>query len=67
MRDTTKIKAIAEEALADLESVAPNSIESTKANLREIVSIAKKMDARTGTSDPSAKGVKDFQHTTKAG
>lgn len=55
MRDTTKIRAIAEEALADLDQGGAGSIESTKANLREIVSVAKRMDARTGTSDPSTK------------
>lgn len=56
MRDTTKIKAIAEEALADIEAgnTGDNS-ESTKANLREIIATAKKMDARTGTSDPSSR------------
>lgn len=62
MRDTTKIKAIADEGLADLEAVKDgnvvdlrNAIESVKGNLREIGATAKRMDARTGTSDPSAK------------
>lgn len=62
MRDTTKIKAIADEGLADLEAVKDgnvvdlrNAIESVKGNLREIGATAKRMDARTGTSDPSTK------------
>lgn len=61
MRDTTKIKAIAEEALADINAAkTPNGIDnatvvSVEGNLREIAALAKKMDARTGTSDPSTK------------
>lgn len=61
MRDTTKIKAIAEEALADIaQAKTPQGIDnatvvSVEGNLREIASLAKKMDARTGTSDPSTK------------
>lgn len=62
MRDTTKIMAIATEALADIEAVKDGNVadlrevtESVKGNLREIVSTAKRMDARTGTVDPSVK------------
>jgi len=62
MRDTTKIKAIADEALADIEAVKDGNVsdlrdvlESVKGNLREIGATAKRMDARTGTSDPSTK------------
>lgn len=63
MRDTTKIKAVAEEALADIEAASRGPqggingdvVDGLKGNLREIAAIAKKMDARTGTIDPSAK------------
>ena len=54
MRDTTKIKAVAQETLADIQAGTDTS-ESIVANLKEIVNIATKMDARTGTSDPSVK------------
>jgi hypothetical protein len=62
MRDTTKIMATAQEGLADLEAAKDGNVvqlreatEAVKSNLREIVSIARRMDARTGTVDPSAK------------
>lgn len=59
MRDTTKIKAVAEEALADIDAaqgkLTAEVVESVRGNLKEIASIAKRMDARTGTVDPSAK------------
>lgn len=56
MRDTTKIMAIAQEALADIEqgNVGAGAT-ATKESLKEIIGIAKRMDARTGTSDPSVK------------
>jgi hypothetical protein len=57
MRDTTKIKAIAEEILNDWEDVL-GSVEmpaEIAINLKEIVAIAERMDARTGTVDPSRK------------
>ena len=60
MRDTTKIKAIAGEALADLSAATQlgQVSESLTSNLKEIINIATRMDARTGTSDPSAKAGK---------
>lgn len=57
MRDTTKIKAVAQETLADI-AAGTDTHESIIANLKEIVNIATKMDARTGTIDPSAKAGK---------
>ena len=56
MRDTTRIKACAEEALADLARIDTTSlveVDSVKSNLQEIIRTATKMDARTGTIDPS--------------
>lgn len=56
MRDTTKIMAIATEALADIEAGNVGAgAQATKESLKEIIGIAKRMDARTGTIDPSAK------------
>lgn len=59
MRDTTKIKAVAEEALADIDAAegkfTAEVVDSLKGNLREIANLAKRMDARTGTTDPSTK------------
>lgn len=60
MRDTTRIRANAEEALAELKKLAPDNgsltneeLEQVTSNLQEIIRTATKMDARTGTIDPN--------------
>ncbi|HXG69471.1 MAG TPA: hypothetical protein VNJ04_02540 [Gemmatimonadaceae bacterium] len=56
MRPTTQIRANAEEALSDLSSLDRSpEVAQVVANLKEILAIATKIDARTGTSDPSTK------------
>ncbi len=56
MRQATQIRANAEEALVDLSGLENGpAVNNIEANLKEIIAIAKKMDARTGTNDPSTK------------
>lgn len=56
MRPATQIRASAEEALADLADLdQTENVKNAQANLREIIAISKKVDARTGTNDPSSK------------
>jgi hypothetical protein len=57
MRDTTRIKALAQETLDDLAKLdQTEDVKNAVENQKEIIRTATKMDARTGTTDPSTKG-----------
>lgn len=60
MRITTQIKANAQEAIQDLtgEKVSSEQIANAIENMREITRLATRIDARTGTIDPSLKSGK---------
>lgn len=55
MRDTTKIRALAQETLDDLAQGFDQTekVKNVIENQKEIIRISTKMDARTGTSDPT--------------
>jgi ABC-type hemin transport system substrate-binding protein len=58
MRDITRIKELATEALVAIQSDSSVVLErdhTVTDNLREIQAIAERLDARTGTIDPSEK------------
>jgi hypothetical protein len=56
VRDTTKIRALAQETVDDLSKLdQTEDVKNAVENQKEIIRIASKMDARTGTVDPSAK------------
>ena len=56
MRDTTRIRALALETIENLQKLdQTEEVKEMIENQKEIERTAKKMDARTGTIDPSAK------------